>query len=129
MLKYFDFRFTLIVDFVWVHSSSTSAPCHSSYVSRPPPDSYFSSWHIFNIVSTAILSILLILLAVLTFVLSGSANIPVRALIKCFLSMSYLLTHQNLPVLGLSTTLGSQKHPLFNWCLYFSPASIIQVPY
>ena len=57
-------------------------PLHSSYVSRSPSDSYFCFRHIFNVVSTAILSILLILSAVSAFVLSSSANIHVRALIK-----------------------------------------------
>ena len=48
----------------------------------------FGPYHIFNVVSTAIVSILLILSTVSTFVLSSRAKVRINTLIKRFLSVS-----------------------------------------
>ena len=61
---------------------------HSSYVSIPSSYGYLCPCHIFNVVSTAILSILLILSTVSALVLSNKVKIHVRALINRFLSVS-----------------------------------------
>ena len=74
-----------------VNCSAASTSHHSSYISRPLPYGYFCPCHIFNIVSKAILSILLILSAVSTLVLNNKAKICVRALTNRFLSVSSLI--------------------------------------
>ena len=58
-------------------------------------DSWFCSCHIFKVVSTAVLSILLILSDVSTFVFSIWAKIRINALINCFLSVSSWIISSN----------------------------------
>ena len=84
---------------------------HSSYISRPPPYSYFCPCHIFNVVSMAIWSVLLILSAVSTLVISNKAKICFRALINHFLSVSSPINSSKSPCTRLLNVSRKSKTP------------------